>query len=235
MESKAKKILEQIRAFNFFQIDLITDFEFEGKIYKDFKQRNNESVLTPENWEQHKETFLFQRMATYKDSYTFVEKVNLELSGLEKLQVNETDYQILKGRYKACLEQKLALPPQQNETKTDKLKAELGKYGFFELPKVKQLSEPNQQSLIELISTNGLPYSIAMFECLGFLKHIENEHFKTKYLLNKEVAKWFNSDKDGRAVKGNISSLSDYSTENKSKYTAHIHKENVKTDYQKLK
>lgn len=128
-----------------------------------------------------------------------------------------------------------ALPPQQNETKTDKLKAELGKYGFFELPKVKQLSEPNKQSLVELISTNGLPYSIAMFEYLGFLKHIENEHFKTKYKLNREVANWFNSDKDGRAVKGNISSLSDYSTENKSKYTAHTHKETVKADYQKLK
>ncbi len=126
-----------------------------------------------------------------------------------------------------------ALPPQQ--TKTDKLKAELGKYGFFELLKVKQLSEPNKQSLVEMISTNGLPYSIAMFEYLGFLKHIENEHFKTKYKLNKEVAKWFNSDKEGRAVKGNISSLSEYSKEDKSKYTAHTHKETVKTDYQKLK
>ena len=101
--------------------------------------------------------------------------------------------------------------------------------------KVKKLSEPNKQSLVELISTNGLPYSIAMFDFLGFLKHIESEHFKTKYKLNKEVTKWFNSDKDGRAVKGNISSLSDYSTENKSKYTAHTHKETVKKDYQKLK
>jgi hypothetical protein len=125
--------------------------------------------------------------------------------------------------------------PQQTETKTDKLKAVLGNYGFFELLTVKGLSEPNKQSLIELISTNGLPYSIAMFDFLGFLTHIESEHFKTKYKLNKEVAKWFNSDKDGRAVKGNISSLSDYSTENKSKYTAHTHKETVKKDYQKLK
>jgi hypothetical protein len=128
-----------------------------------------------------------------------------------------------------------ALPTQQSETKTDKLKAELGKYGFFELPKVKQLSEPNRQKLIELISRHGLPYSIAMFEFLDFLKHIAQEHFKTKDKLNKEVAKWFNSDKDGRAVKGNISSLSDYSNENKSKYTAHTHKKTVKTDYQKLK
>lgn len=128
-----------------------------------------------------------------------------------------------------------ALPPQQTETETDKLKAELGKYGFFELPKVKQISEQSKQSLIELISTKGLPYSIAMFDFLGFLEHILSEHFKTKNKLNIEVAKWFNSDKEGRSVKGNISSLSDYSAENKIKYTAHSHKETVIEDYQKLK
>jgi hypothetical protein len=129
----------------------------------------------------------------------------------------------------------LILLPQQAETKTDKLKTVLANYGFFELSKVKELSEQNKQTLIEFISTNSLPYSIAMFDFLGFLKHIETEHFKTKDKLNKEVAKWFNSAKDGRTVKGNISSLSDHSTENKSKYTAHIHKETVITDYQKLK
>lgn len=126
-------------------------------------------------------------------------------------------------------------PVKQTETKTEKLKAELGKYGFFDLPKVRQLSEPNKQRLVEMISTNGLPYSIAMLEFLGFLNHILNEHFKTKYKLNKEVAKWFNSDKEGRAVKGNISTLSEYTNEDKGKYTAHTHKETVNIDYQKLK
>jgi hypothetical protein len=127
------------------------------------------------------------------------------------------------------------LPLQQTETKTERIKAELAKYGFFGLPKVKQLSEPNKQNLVELISANGLPYSIAMFDFLGFLRHIETEHFKTKFKLNKEVAKWFNSDKEGRHVKGNISVLSDFSRENKDKYTAHLHKEKVNTDYQNLK
>lgn len=127
------------------------------------------------------------------------------------------------------------LAPQQSETKTDKLKAELSKYGFFELPKVKLLTEPNKQSLIELISANGLPYSIAMFDFLGFLKHIESEHFNTKYKLNREVAKWFDSDKEGRAVKGNISSLVEYSKADKRRYTAHTHKAAVKTDYNTLK
>jgi hypothetical protein len=126
-------------------------------------------------------------------------------------------------------------PPQQTETKIDKLKEQLRRYGFFELPKVRHLSEPTKQSLVELIGKNDLPYSIAMLDFLVFLKHLEKEYFKTKYKLNIEVAKWFDSDKDGRGVKGNISVLSDYSNENKSKFTAHLHKETVKIDYQNLK
>jgi hypothetical protein len=122
MESTTEKIMEKLAAHNFFQIDLIADFEFEGITYKDIKQRNNRSILTPENWEQHKETFFTQRMATYKSSYTFAEKMNLEFSKLEKLPINETDYQILKGRYKTYLEHKLDLPPELIESETDKLK-----------------------------------------------------------------------------------------------------------------
>jgi hypothetical protein len=127
------------------------------------------------------------------------------------------------------------LQTHETETKTDKLKAQLSKYGFFELPKVKRLSEPAKQSLLELIGKNDLPYSIAMLNFLDFLNHLEKEYFKTKYKLNIEVAKWFDSDKDGRRIKGNISVLSDYSNENKSKFTAHLHKETVKIDYQNLK
>jgi hypothetical protein len=126
-----------------------------------------------------------------------------------------------------------ALPPQQSETKTDKLKAELGKYGFFELTKVKQLSEPNKQSLIELISTNDLPYSIAMFEYLGFLKHLKTEHFTTDYKLFKAVANWFGIAE--RAVKGNIYVLNEHSKENRTRYTADQQKRTVQKDYEKLK
>ena len=129
--------------------------------------------------------------------------------------------------------QKENLPPQQTETKTDKLKAELGKYGFFELSKVKQLSEPNKQSLIELISTNDLPYSIAMFEYLVFLKHLKAEHFTTDYKLFKAVAKWFKVAE--RAVKGNIYVLNEHSKENRTRYTADQQKQTVQKDYEKLK
>lgn len=151
---------------------------------------------------------------------------------VNKVEEQVKKYPLLFATFDKC---EHSLPTLQTASRTDNLIAELGKYGFFELPKVKQLTVSKQQSLVELINAKGLPYSIAMFEYLGFLKHIEKEHFRTKYKLNKEVAKWFNSDKEGRSVKGNISSLSDYSAENKSKYTAHVHKETVKIDYQKLK
>jgi hypothetical protein len=124
-------------------------------------------------------------------------------------------------------------PPQQTETKTDKLKIELGKYGFFELSKVKQLSEPNKQRLTELINTNDLPYSIAMFEYLGFLKHLKAEHFKTDYKLFKAVANWFEVNE--RAVKGNIYVLNEISKENRTRYTADQQKQKVQKDYEALK
>ena len=229
------KILTRIADLSFFQIYVQADVSIDGKLYKNQRVRNNSSILTPANWDENVQVFFEQRMSSYKDCYTLAEKIKIELSELERLQVNKTDYEVLKNRYKSFLEQKLGLPTQQTETKTERIKAELGKFGFFGLPKVMLLSEPNKQNLVELISAKGLPYSIAMFDFLGFLKHLEIEHFETKLKLNKEVAKWFNSDKEGRAVKGNISSLSDYSAENKSKYTAHVHIENVKIDYQKLK
>jgi hypothetical protein len=149
----------------------------------------------------------------------------------DKTQLTEAE------RYKVYLENLLihlnTPAPQQAETKTDKLKDELGKYGFFELPKVKQLSELNKQSLVELISTNDLPYSIAMVEYLGFIKHLKAEHFTTDYKLFKAVANWFEVDE--RAVKGNIYVLKEFSKENRTRYTAHQQKQTVQKNYEALK
>jgi hypothetical protein len=124
-------------------------------------------------------------------------------------------------------------PPQQTETKTDKLKFDLGNFGFFELPKVKQLSELNKQKLIEIISKNDIPYIIAMFEYLGFLKYLEAEHFSTKEKLFKGVAKWFGL--NWRTIKGNINVLNDFSKESRERYTARLQKQTVQKNYEALK
>lgn len=115
------------------------------------------------------------------------------------------------------------------------MKEQLSQYGFFELEKVKTLSEQSKVSIIEKIAESGLPYAIAMFDYLEFIPYLEKKHFDRKYKLNKEVSKWFDSDQEGRAVKGNINSLLKNSTENKDRYTAYKHKENVIKDYKLLK
>jgi hypothetical protein len=119
------------------------------------------------------------------------------------------------------------------ETKTDKLKTMLSEHGFFELTKVKQLSEQNKQSLIELISTADLPYSIAMLDYLAFLKHLKAEHFKSDTKLFKVVSEWFEVGQ--RRVKGNIYVLNEISKENRKRYTADQHKQTVQNDYEALK
>lgn len=126
-----------------------------------------------------------------------------------------------------------ALPPQQIETKTKRIETELSKYGFFELPKVEQLSESNKQNLVELISANNLPYIIAMVEYLGFLKHLKAEYFKTNYKLFGAVANCFECAE--RAVKGNIAVLNEFSNEDRTRYTAHLQKQKVQKDYEALK
>jgi len=108
------KIFNKLADVFFFQITIIEDLEFEGVIYKN---ANQISSLTPENWEQHKETFFNQRLDTYKDSYKLKEKIKLELEALKKLPINKTDYQILKDRYKEYLKQKQVIPPQPGKNK----------------------------------------------------------------------------------------------------------------------
>lgn len=118
------------------------------------------------------------------------------------------------------------------KTKSERIKDELHRYGFFELSKVKSLSEPNEQSLVELISTRHLPFSIAMLHYLDFLKHLKRQYLETDDKLYNLVATWFNV--DPRAVKGNCLVLNEYSTENRKRYTADKQKENVQKEYEKL-
>jgi hypothetical protein len=119
----------------------------------------------------------------------------------------------------------------KHETKADKLKAVLGKYGFFELSKVKQLSEPSKQSLIELISKSPMPYGIAMFDYLGFCEYLDREQ-GTKYKADYILSKLYNEKaKDGTSAKHYRRSL----VKTLTRYKAGEYKETVKTDYQKLK
>jgi len=124
------------------------------------------------------------------------------------------------------------LPKEEILTKSEILKPKLLEYKFHELEKVKALTTENRNVLIKEIAESELPYQISMLDYLGFLDYLEKNHFQIKYKLRAELVKIL--DAKDRSIKGNIYVLNDYSKENRSRYTAHKHKEKVIIDYQKL-
>lgn len=128
---------------------------------------------------------------------------------------------------------KLFASPSILETKTQRLKSALAEVGFFSLPMVQILSESNKLKLVEIISSNNVPFAIAMFEHLNFIKHLEKEYFKTKPRLYKGIAEWF--DVGTRGVKGNILVLVRTSKEDRVRYTADQQREIAQIEYEKLK
>jgi hypothetical protein len=117
------------------------------------------------------------------------------------------------------------------ETKFDILKNKLIENGFFELEKVKILSDESRQKLISLISENKMPYGIAMFEFLGFLEYLDSEH-GTKYKADHILSKLYNNEaKDGTTAKHLRRSL----VKPLPRYKACEYKEKVIIDYQKIK
>jgi len=117
--------------------------------------------------------------------------------------------------------------------KFELLKSNLFENGFFELSKVKSLSQDGQSKLIDLMILNDTPYSMAMLEHIGFLRYLEFEKTLTKTEIFKRLAAIFVCSKD--CIKGNFYSLDEHSTFDKKRYTSHKHKEDVKTDYYSLK
>lgn len=112
-------------------------------------------------------------------------------------------------------------------------KDKLVEYGFFDLPMIKMIRTENHSKLLGFIKSKGTPYGIAFFDYVGFLKHLEKEHFQTKDKLNKELGKLLNT--HHRTIKGHISSLATFSDENKTRYTAYRYKETVENEYNTLK
>ena len=117
--------------------------------------------------------------------------------------------------------------------KAESLKSNLYEIGFFELTKVKSLSHDSQSKLIDIIKLNDTPYNVALFEFIGFFKFLEFEKSMTKVAIHKKISEIFEC--SAETIKGNMLSLNDYSKIDKTRYTAHKHKEKVKIDYYSLK
>lgn len=91
---KKTRLLNSIESLTFFKIYIVNE---TGKEF------NNDGILTIDNWNSLKDIFFKQRIENYKSSYTFNEKIELELDTLDSLIIKELDYKILKGRYKKLL------------------------------------------------------------------------------------------------------------------------------------
>jgi hypothetical protein len=116
------------------------------------------------------------------------------------------------------------------KTKLDSFKENLQEGGFYNLEKVKALTKPNQDKLIELANSN-MAYGIAMFDYLEFCTFLD-EQKGTKVKANKYLSKLYNEkandDTQARHYRNSLVS-------NKPRYTSYLHKEKVIKDYQELK
>ena len=109
---------------------------------------------------------------------------------------------------------------------------EFANFGFNELKLVKPLSRESKAKLIYLIDQSSIPKKIAYFKFLDFLDHLEKNIFDSKRKMNDEVAKWFKT--NSRFIKGNISVLEPKSIEDRKRYTAWQHIEEVKKEYKTI-
>ena len=122
---------------------------------------------------------------------------------------------------------------EREPTKSELLKQALINKGFSSLPKVQDLSQINQDLLIEKLASNGLPYQISMLVYLGFVDYLVNQNKLSGYALHRALGKMLS--KNERDVRGNLNVLNSFSNENRNKFTAHQHKERVEKDYNLLK
>jgi len=120
----------------------------------------------------------------------------------------------------------------------EKLKQALLENGFFNLPKVIELNEQSKGELVKLICVNDVPYKIAMFDFLSFIDYFLTEYAATRTEMYKKFAEIFcagNRPVSERTIQGNINDLSKNSANRDPRYTASIHREEVKNHYETLK
>ena len=81
---------------------------------------------------------------------------------------------------------------------------------------------------------NGTPYNVAMFEFLGYFKYLTKELGYTNTKIHTKLSAFF--DVDEQTFKCNMLVLNEKSKLRENiRYTSHLHKEKVKTDYNSLK
>jgi hypothetical protein len=110
------QLQKEINDNSFFQINVVGSIEVDGKNYENIKQRNNDSIITTENWNERKLDFFNQRMINHKDTFTLNEKIELEIDMLNNCVFETDEHKILKKRYLDFLNGALNNKPHPKET-----------------------------------------------------------------------------------------------------------------------
>jgi hypothetical protein len=94
-----------------------------------------------------------------------------------------------------------------------RLKQGLSSNGFFDLEKTRILTEEQKNELIRELINKGIPFSIAMFDFLGYLTYLRNR-LHTYSEGARLIQKLFSPGKDleGKNVERNINSLEKYNS-----------------------
>lgn len=213
---------------------------FDFQLIRNIENQNIRIVVFCEDFLKIKDAI----NVTYKEAQKS-EKINLpDLSLADFIDENQTkntltyfssEKPLSQNENDSSFTQKFNQGDIQAKTKSEKLKVKLCTYGFFILPLVKSLTDEKKEKLIELVGSNKLPYCIAMFEYLEFIKYLMKNHFKSNKAMHIEMSKWLDSDIDGRSIRGNISTLLKSTNGNNHRYTAFNFNEKVKEDYRNLK
>lgn len=116
------------------------------------------------------------------------------------------------------------------KSKQEKILPKLNQYKFNELEKVKHLDINN---LTLHIFDKSLPYQIAYLYHLGFIDSVFENYCKTQVDMQKVLSKIL--DTDIRSIRGNINGLRNKNSNDRKRYTAHLHTDKVIKHYQLLK
>lgn len=180
------------------------------------------------------------------DGHMFGSEYDVEAESMVKSSIKKLQelFEIFKGEIiKELSGVKNSPPPFEDNTKLQnelinnmqlltELKRGLTEYGFFNLPKIKAIQDPqNIEKLVEYILKKQLPEKIAMLVYLEFPEFIV-ENTKTKQDMFQQMSKILGVPE--RAIKGNIYVLNSKSGEDKTRYTSHLHIENTKKFYKNL-
>lgn len=152
---------------------------------------------------------------------------------IESIEISK-QIKSLNDKELACNSNLLVTDKTYSTEKSETLKSNLYENSFFEITKVKSLTHDGQSKLIDLLELNDTPYIIAMFDFLGYFKYLTNEHGLTNSKIHSKVGSWLNT--NTQTIKCNMLVLNEKSAlRENNRYTAHLHKEKVKTDYYSLK